>query len=189
MAFITIPKKAKAVFKGIIFTVYQWQQKLYDGSTTTFEMLKRPNTVKAICITPNKQILIVKDSQPNRKTALVLPGGRVDPNEKPEEAIKREILEETGYLAQHIKLWFTYQPVSKIVWFKHFFIATNLKKVGDPTPDAGEKLELLTYNFENFLHLSLKDEFKDLILKYRLLKALYLPEERKKLEKLLFSHV
>lgn len=35
-----IPDHAKCVFKGVIFDVYQWEQKLYNGTTTTFEKLK-----------------------------------------------------------------------------------------------------------------------------------------------------
>jgi len=31
-----IPKDAKLVFKGKIFDVYQWQQKVYDGTTVTY---------------------------------------------------------------------------------------------------------------------------------------------------------
>ena len=36
-----IPPEAKCVFRGKIFDVYQWPQRLYDGSTATFEMLRR----------------------------------------------------------------------------------------------------------------------------------------------------
>ncbi len=56
-----IPKHAKKVFNGIIFEVWQWKQKLFDGSLTTFEMLKRQDTVKAVCITPENKILIIKN--------------------------------------------------------------------------------------------------------------------------------
>src|SRR5215467_9321922 len=34
---ILIPEHAERVFQGKIFDVYQWPQKLYDGSTATFE--------------------------------------------------------------------------------------------------------------------------------------------------------
>ncbi len=48
-----IPPNAKRVFKGIIFDVYQWQQKMFDGSKETFEMLKRanlnPNLHRVLC--------------------------------------------------------------------------------------------------------------------------------------------
>lgn len=61
-----IPLNARRVFKGIIFDVYQWEQKMFDGSFKTFEMLKRLNTVEIIAIQNNK-ILLSKQSQPNKE--------------------------------------------------------------------------------------------------------------------------
>jgi hypothetical protein len=49
-----IPKQAQRVFKGQIFDVYQWPQKLFDGSTQTFEMLKRPDTLTVLAIKNDK---------------------------------------------------------------------------------------------------------------------------------------
>jgi ADP-ribose pyrophosphatase len=60
-----IPDHAECVFKGVIFDVYQWQQELYDGTATTFERIRRPDTVEVIGVTDHK-ILIVNDEQPMR---------------------------------------------------------------------------------------------------------------------------
>lgn len=35
-----IPSFAKKVFKGIMFDVYQWQQKMFEGKLETFEKMK-----------------------------------------------------------------------------------------------------------------------------------------------------
>ena len=43
-----IPKDARCVFKGVIFEVWQWEQKMFDGSMATFERIKRPDTVVII---------------------------------------------------------------------------------------------------------------------------------------------
>lgn len=40
-----IPPEADRVFRGEIYEVYQWSQKMPDGSVKTFEMLRRPDTV------------------------------------------------------------------------------------------------------------------------------------------------
>ena len=44
-----IPINAKKVFQGIIFDVYQWEQKLFDGTVATFEKLKRPDIDIVLC--------------------------------------------------------------------------------------------------------------------------------------------
>src|SRR3989338_8402924 len=91
-----LPKNAKRVFKGEIFEVWQWRQKMYDGTTETFEMLKRPDTTQVIAVIEDK-ILILKQKQPNNASAfLSLAGGRREKNESALNSAKRELLEETG---------------------------------------------------------------------------------------------
>lgn len=58
-----IPPHAKRSFTGIIFDVYQWEQRLYDGSTTTFEKIKRSDTVNVILTTPDKKIILTRQEE------------------------------------------------------------------------------------------------------------------------------
>jgi hypothetical protein len=58
-----LPKQAKSIFQLILFEVYQWEQKLYDGSSTIFEMISRKYTTDVIATMENK-IVILKQSQP-----------------------------------------------------------------------------------------------------------------------------
>ena len=53
-----IPQQAKKVFKGTIFSVYQWQQKMFDGTFQTFEMLKRAYTIEVIASAGDKIFMI-----------------------------------------------------------------------------------------------------------------------------------
>ena len=58
-----IPKQAECKFRGELFDVYQWPQKLFDGSMSTFEMLKRDDTVVIVGIlTPEEQSRLGKVS-------------------------------------------------------------------------------------------------------------------------------
>ncbi|MFO0971471.1 MAG: hypothetical protein U0520_03950, partial [Candidatus Saccharimonadales bacterium] len=59
-----IPQDAKKVFDGVIFDVFQWQQQMFDGTTETFEMLRRPDTVQVICIDEGK-VLVLEEEQPH----------------------------------------------------------------------------------------------------------------------------
>jgi len=92
-----IPEYAKCVFNGIIFDVYQWQQKQFDGTTATFEKLKRPDTVMLLPVTNDKKIVITEQEQPGKQPFIGSIGGRVDPGEDILTAAKRELLEESGY--------------------------------------------------------------------------------------------
>jgi len=143
-----IPDNAERVFKGVIFDVYQWPQKMFDGNTQTFEMLRRPDTVQ-ILVVRDKQILLVEDEQPGRTIRTHFPGGRADDHEPDwQTAAKRELLEETGLQCANWRLIDSYQPIVKIEWFAPIFLATDITHQGRQNVDAdGEKITLQWQDF------------------------------------------
>jgi 8-oxo-dGTP pyrophosphatase MutT (NUDIX family) len=144
-----IPDNASLAFKGQIFDVYQWPQIMFDGSTKTFEMLKRPDTVQIILVRDNK-ILLVEDEQPGRTPRIHFPGGRADEDDSWEAAAKRELREETGFVCANLKLVRVEQPTIKIEWFTPVFLATGITEEGEQQLDAdGEKITLQWHAFED----------------------------------------
>lgn len=160
-----VPDEAKLVFKGIIFSVYQWQQMMFDGSTATFEMLKRTNTIQVIA-TQNHKILMSRQSQPNKADYHSLFGGRAEENEDPLVTAKRELLEESGLVSDDWELFNVYNPAYKMQWDIYFYIARNCKKIQEAKPDAGEQIQTLECSFEEFVNLVQSGDYlaKDLAL-------------------------
>lgn len=137
-----IPEDSQIVFKGQIFDVYQWKQEMFDGSKATFEMLKRPDTIKVIAIKDDK-IAITDEQQPNNRAYYDIPGGRHDEEAETElEAAKRELLEETGFRFKNWRLIKVEQPHTKIDWLVYLFLATDFESQTDQKLDAGEKIEI-----------------------------------------------
>lgn len=139
---IMIPSHATRVFEGILFDVYQWQQELFDGSFETFEMLRRPDTIAVIAIDNNDEIIACHEDQPGgivRENHI--PAGRVEAtDESVLDAAKREVEEEIGYRFKHWKLFEVHQPLSKIEWFIHTFVAWGEDGKVPVHHDAGEKI-------------------------------------------------
>ncbi len=153
-----LPKDAKRVFKGIIFEVYHYPQKLFDGSTSTFEILKRKNTVEIIPIKNNK-IIVCEQQQPGTKLLRSLPGGRQEETEQPLQAAKRELLEETGLVSENWELFRIYEPSHKIIYKDYIFIARNCHKKMSQTLDPGEKVTLKEVSFKEFLNFTASENF------------------------------
>jgi len=146
-----IPPDATRVFKGIIFDVYQWPQKMFDGSTATFEMLRRPDTVLILAIKDGK-IVAQKEEQPYYGERLDIPGGRHDVESEDELACaKREMKEETGMEFASWKLVDAYQQAHKIEAFVYIFVATDFVRQGPPQRDAGEKISVELMDFDDCL--------------------------------------
>ena len=147
----TIPPEAKQVFKGVIFDVYQWPQKMFDGSEATFEMLKRPDTVKILAIKDGK-IVMLDEEQPDHKRGYELPGGRHDVESETElDCAKREMLEETGMSFKNWRLVAVDEPFTKIDWFIYTFLAYDFETQVEPHHDAGEKIRVYLASFEECL--------------------------------------
>jgi len=158
-----IPSKAALVFKGVIFSTYQWEQELYDGSTATFEKLQRPDSAQVIAVKDGK-ILITRERQPNREEYIGLLGGRIDEGEDPLDGAKRELREEAGLASNDWELYKTYTPYNKIKWDAYLYIAKNCVHVGDHQHDAGEDLTVLELTFDEFIEEMCKESFQGSLL-------------------------
>lgn len=146
---VLVPDNATKAFEGKIFSVYQWQQEMFDGSKHTFEMLKRTDTVTAICVVDDK-ILMLDDEQPHMGSRQSFPGGRVDDtDESMEAAAQREVLEETGYSFKNWRLVKVNQPYRKIEWFVYVFLAWDVLGQETPQLDSGEKITVHQLAFDD----------------------------------------
>lgn len=155
---VLIPDSAKRAFEGMIFDVYQWPQELFDGSSHTFEMLKRPDTVSVICIVDGK-LLMLDDEQPHLGRRKTFPGGRVDPSDPSiQAAAQREVLEETGYAFNQWRLVEVRQPFSKFEWFVHVFLAWEPAEQQAVHLDPGEKIQLNRLTFAGVVNLMNRQE-------------------------------
>jgi ADP-ribose pyrophosphatase len=181
-----IPVHAKKVFKGVIFDVYQWEQEMFDGTTETFEKLKRPDTVVVFAVLDDGKILLTEQEQPGKEPFIGATGGRVDEGEEVLEAARRELLEESGYEAKELILWDVQQPASKIEWVVYTFVAKGLKKVADLNLDAGEKIKLFTRTLDELIEMVVKDpgKFTEKEVTLKFLEAKIDPKKKKELEEL-----
>jgi ADP-ribose pyrophosphatase len=145
---ILIPEQAHRMFEGVIFDVYHWPQQMFDGSTRTFEMLRRLDTVIAICIQGDK-IVTLREQQPRRPYYEKFAGGRVERGEAWEVAARRETKEELGQEYGSWRLIDVVQPEHKIEWFVATYIASDFTgEVTDHSEAGGERIEIREYSFD-----------------------------------------
>lgn len=181
-----IPPEAKMVFKGVRYEVWQWEQKMYDGSTATFERITRRDSVNILAVVGDS-LIVQKQEQPGWFGPLTtLPGGIVDEGEEPLAAAKRELLEETGFVSDDWVLWESATPSLTTMFTAYTFIARNCKKNEEPRSDAGEKIENRFASFEEFLELSEDPLFRELEVAFGLLRVRLDPAKKEEFRKLLF---
>ncbi len=181
-----IPVNAQKVFSGVIFDVYQWQQKLFDGSFKTFEILKRADTTSIFPVLPNGSILLCKQNQPGwSKPVYSGFGGHIEVGETVIESAERELLEETGYKAKEFVVWTSLQTNTKIDRAIYCLVAKGLELVNAQNVDkGGESIELIEVSFEKFLDIALEPDFYENEVANLIYEAKLHPEKMDKLKEL-----
>jgi 8-oxo-dGTP diphosphatase len=81
--------------------------------------MNHPKSVAGILFSPDRSsVLLIKRRD---VPVWVLPGGGIDPNEGPEQAVVREILEETGFTVKVVRLVGDYIPVNRLSKRTHLY--------------------------------------------------------------------
>ena len=129
----------KTVFSAKLFAVKHVQKTLPDGSEKTYELIDIQNAVTILAIDADQDIYLVEQYRigPDRPL-LELPAGKIEPEEEPLEAARRELREEIGMDAAEIKsLGSFYMTPGYANEFMHCFLATGLY-MSPLAPDADE---------------------------------------------------
>lgn len=117
-----------------------------------YEIRKGKPTVCIFALTENNKIVITREFRPGPEMICNdLPSGIIEENEKPLEAAKRELLEETGYAGDFsIVEEFPHSPYSTGITY--CFVAINCKKVSEPKLDEKEFIDVVEMPVKDFLN-------------------------------------
>ncbi len=153
---------SKKLFKGSFFEVTHDIVKLPDGKITSREYIIHNGAVAIIAITNDNNIIIERQYRhPVRQIMLEIPAGKLEADENPLEAAKRELSEETGYTASD---WLELGTCLPCIGYSNekitYYLAMELNS-GSTNLDEGEFVETLTMPFNKFLDMIYNGEVTD----------------------------
>ncbi|EOR92580.1 ADP-ribose pyrophosphatase [Arcticibacter svalbardensis MN12-7] len=132
-----------------------------------YYVLEYPDWVNAVAFTEDGEVLLIRQYRHGaEKVFTEIPGGCIDPGETPEEAVVRELLEETGYAFDTLEpICTVYANPSTSSNRTHSFILTGGKKVQEQDLDGKEEIEVFTVSVA---------ELKELVLQNKIEQALHI---------------
>ena len=136
--------------------------KMPDGTLIPdYYVLEYPDWVNAIALTEDNEIILVRQYRHAAgEVILELPGGCIEKGESPEEAIRRELQEETGYQFTDIEfLSSLYANPATANNKTHCYIARGGQLVGKQQLDKGEEIDIELVSPEKLKELVLSNSF------------------------------
>ncbi len=144
------------LFKRPWLTARRDEVELPDGRVNPeYYVLEYPDWVNVIAITKDGQYVMERQYRHALgRTCYELPCGVMEAGETPLEAVKRELLEETGYTGgEWQKLMTITANASSMSNLTHCFLATGVEKTSAPHLDATEDLTVHLLSREDILGL------------------------------------
>lgn len=125
-----------------------------SGKEVQREVVRHAGSVVLLAMSPTGKVLLVRQYRyPVDEFLLEVPAGHIDPGESPEQAARRELVEETGYYPHRLEKLLELYPAPGFTDERmHLFRATELE-LREAAPDDDEDLELSELTIEEVVAL------------------------------------
>lgn len=141
--------ESNTIYRGKIVNLHVDNVKMPSGNISIREVVEHPGSVGIIPIDNNGDIILIRQFRyPVNEVLWEIPAGKLDPGEAPEDCARRELEEETSYLARHLeKIMSFYTSPGFSSEVLHLFIGTDLVP-GTSKPDTDENIKTYRLSWE-----------------------------------------
>jgi len=150
------------LYTGNRFRVVRRRQILRDGREHFRDVVLHPGAVAILPLLDDGRVVLIHNFRLTAgKTLLELPAGTLEPGEDPEHCARRELLEETGYRADHFERLAAFYPSPGVLDERmYLFLATGLHE-GPMALEPGEEIALAPAAWDDALAMARDGRIED----------------------------
>lgn len=153
---------SEEIFRGHFMKVYRDSVKLPDGKTATREYIKHSGAVAILAVDNDNNLIMERQYRhPVGKIMLEIPAGKLDQNEEPLSCGRRELVEETGYVA---KEWILLGECLPCIGYSNerivYYYAKDISYT-EQQLDEGEFLEVVKIPLSEIYNLAFSGQIAD----------------------------
>ncbi|AXS80522.1 NUDIX domain-containing protein [Dechloromonas sp. HYN0024] len=142
---------SETIFNGALLNVRKDAVRLPNGHESIREYIVHPGAVAILAFLPNGNLLFERQFRyPLRRVFLELPAGKIDPGEAIVDTARRELKEETGYIASD---WEHLGVMHPCIGYSderiEIFAARGLHLAGEKQLDHNEFLDVVELSPED----------------------------------------
>ncbi len=135
------------LYKGKIVNLRCDDAELPNGAPCKREIVEHPGGAAVLCVEDGKVVLVRQYRYAYGEELLEIPAGKLDPDEDPAVAARRELEEETGLVADLVPLTVLYPTPGYSNEKIYIYQAKNVRK-GVRHPDQDEFLDVIPMPIE-----------------------------------------
>ena len=149
------------VYNGKVLDVKRDKIRVANGNLSEREVVEHPGGGVILAIRNNNALTVKQYRYPLKATSVEIPAGRLEKGENPDSAAKRELEEETGYIANEWNyLGYIYTTPGFCNEKLHLYLAQDLE-YKKQNPDENEIIECIEYPIKDLYKMAENCEIFD----------------------------
>ena len=153
--------ESEYIFRDDWLTARRDRCEMPDGRVVeSYYVLEYPEWANVVALTEDNLVLLIRQYRHALGRVITeLPCGVVEPGEAPMEAMRRELLEETGYEAAEMMEMAALSPnAATCTNLSHFFLARGARKIAGQRLDSNEQIEVLPTPWDEVIAMARRGE-------------------------------
>ena len=153
---------SEMIYQGPVFGLRRDEVIEPKGVRATREVVTHPGSVVVLPVLDDGRIVMIRQYRhATRQYLWELVAGRKEPEETPKQGAARELMEETGYRAKRLTVFFDMFPTPGFLEERMYLVLAEGLKAGEARPEEDEKIEVHAYKVKELTEMMRKGRLKD----------------------------